>query len=110
VPTPSLAIHAKQRRDRSAFVLLLVVSSLLLVLAVPLASQLPDQRSAAGGASAPLRTFEQLDRNADGSLERHEAVKLPGLAIIFERADADGDERLSKVEYAKALGMLQGAR
>jgi hypothetical protein len=110
VPTSSLAIHAKQRRDRSAFVLLLVVCSLLLVLAVPLASQLPDKRSAAGGASAPVRTFEQLDRNADGSLERSEAVKLPGLAIIFERADADGDERLSKVEYAKALAMLEQGR
>lgn len=107
---PSLATNSKQRRDRSAFTLLVGVSIVLLLAGVPLARQTAEKSSAAAGASAPVRTFEQLDRNADGALERAEAIKLPGLAIVFERADANGDGRLSKVEYAQALAMLEGGR
>ena len=99
---------SKPRRDRSAFAMLLAVAVAMLLLGVPLAKQ--TSQSAAAGASVPAKTFEQLDRNADGWLERNEAVKLPGLAIVFERADANGDERLSKVEYAQALAMLEGGR
>jgi hypothetical protein len=107
---PSLATNSKQRRDRSAFTLLVGVSIVLLLVGVPLARQSAERHSAAAGASAPAKTFEQLDRNADGALERAEAVKLPGLAIVFERADANGDGRLSKVEYAQALALLEGPR
>lgn len=107
---PSLATNPKQRRDRSAFTLLVGVSIVLLLAGVPLARQTAEKSSAAAGASAPVRTFEQLDRNADGALERAEAIKLAGLAIVFERADANGDGRLSKVEYAQALAMLEGSR
>jgi hypothetical protein len=107
---PSLATNSKQRRDRSAFTLLVGVSIVLLLVGVPLARQSAERHSAAAGASVPARTFEQLDRNADGALELTEAVKLPGLAIVFERADANGDGRLSKVEYAQALALLEGPR
>jgi hypothetical protein len=99
---------SSKARNRSAFGMLLAVSVVVLIAGVPLARH--SSPSAAGGASAAPRTFEQLDRNGDGAIDRSEALKLPGLAIIFERADANGDERLNKVEYAQALGMLEGSR
>src|SRR5688572_10374958 len=105
---PLLAMNSSKHRSRSAFAMLLAVSVVMLLAGLPLARQ--SAPSAAAGASAPLRTFEQLDRNGDGAIQRSEALKLPGLAIVFERADANGDEQLSKVEYAQALGMLEGGR
>ena len=95
--------------------MLLVLSVALLLAGVPLARQLAERETVAAGPagagrSAPSMTFERLDRNHDGWLERGEAVKLSGLAIVFERADANGDARLSKVEFAQALALLEGSR
>jgi hypothetical protein len=59
---------------------------------------------------AAFPTFEQLDRNRDGFVAGIEAAALPGLAAILERADANRDARLDKVEYARALAILDGHR
>jgi hypothetical protein len=90
--------------------MLLGASIVLLLAGIPLAQQLAERQQAAAGSSAPARTFEQLDRNGDGWLDRQEALKRAGLPVVFERADANGDERLSKVEYAQALALLEGSR
>lgn len=110
MPTSSLATNARLQRARSAFALLLGMSLVLLLAGIPLARHLAEQEEAAAGSTAHARTFEQLDRNRDGWVDRTEAVKLPGLPLVFERADANGDARLSKVEYAKALALLEGSR
>ena len=90
--------------------MLLALCVVLLLAGVPLARQVAERQTAAAGRTAPAKTFEQLDRNSDGWLERGEALKQPGLAIVFERADANGDGRLTKVEYAQALALLEGSR
>ena len=90
--------------------MLLAVCVVLLLAGVPLARQVAERHSAAAGRTAPAKTFEELDRDRDGWLVRSEAVKLAGLAMVFERADANGDARLSKVEYAQALALLEGSR
>ena len=51
-------------------------------------------------------TFEQLDRNRDGYVDRTEAEAQPGLSAVFDRADRHPDGRLDKVEYGKALSMI----
>ena len=90
--------------------MLLGLCVVLLLAGIPLAQQMAQRQDAAAGGTAPARTFEQLDRNGDGWLERGEALKQPGLAMVFERADANGDARLTKVEYAQALAFLEGSR
>jgi hypothetical protein len=55
-------------------------------------------------------TFEQLDRNRDGFVAGVEAAALPGLAAILQRADLNRYARLDKVEYARALAILDGHR
>ena len=110
MPTPSLATNTRLQRARSAFALLIGASLVLLLAGIPLARQVAERQQAAAGSTAPTRSFEQLDRNGDGWLDLAEALKLPGLSVVFERADANGDSRLSKVEYAQALAMLEGSR
>jgi Ca2+-binding EF-hand superfamily protein len=58
---------------------------------------------------APLTlppTFERLDRNHDGYVDRAEALALPELDVVFNEADRRSDGRLDKVEFARALGMI----
>ena len=51
-------------------------------------------------------TFEQLDRNRDGYVDRREAAALAGLDAVFDAADRRARGKLDKVEYAKALAMM----
>lgn len=50
----------------------------------------------AGASTAPQRV--QLDRNADGAIDRAEAATSPRLVEHFDRLDKDGDGRLSAAE------------
>lgn len=52
-------------------------------------------------------TFEKLDRNQDGKIEKEE---LPaGLQRNFERVDRNGDGRITKEEHQAVLGRREGA-
>ena len=75
------------RRERTLF--LLVVTALLMALlaALPLATV----------RAAAVPTFAQMDRNADGFLDGDELRRARDVA----RLDADGDGRVSQVEFAK---------
>ena len=101
-------MNRKLRRDRNAFLLLLAVTPLALMMALPITTHTAQNGFAGAGRSAPPRppVFEQLDRNRNGFIELPEAAALPGLPARFEQADASQDGRLSKVEYAKALWLL----
>jgi hypothetical protein len=64
----------------------------------------------ARAAIARTPTFEQLDRNHDGFVDRSEAKAFAALGAVFEPADRNRDAKLDQVEYAKALAMIDGAR
>ena len=75
--------------------------------ALPLATaQLSLARYAMGEPSGGEPTFEQLDRNRDGYVDRREAAALAGLDAVFDAADRRARGKLDKVEYAKALAMM----
>ena len=55
-------------------------------------------------------TFEQVDRNKDGLIDKSEAGVVPGLSANFERADRSRDGKLDPQEFAKGLEILQVRR
>ena len=99
-------MNLRLRQQRTTFLLFLgaVYVSLMAALPIVTASMQVRYRAEAPVASQP--TFEQLDRNRDGYIDPKEAAALPGLVAIFNDADRRADGRLDKVEYAKALAML----
>jgi hypothetical protein len=103
-------MNTRLRQQRINFLFFLSAMVLALMAALPLmTASLSRMRYAAQASYATTQpSFEQLDRNHDGYLDRHEAEWLPGLATIFDAADRRADGRLDKVEYAKALAMLDG--
>ncbi|HDP89589.1 MAG TPA: hypothetical protein ENN42_06485 [Thioalkalivibrio sp.] len=54
-------------------------------------------------ADVPM-TFEELDRNADGYISAEEAAARPDLAKKWDKADTDGDGRLTIGEYQAWAG------
>jgi Ca2+-binding EF-hand superfamily protein len=50
-----------------------------------------------------LEAFERADKNGDGKLSKEEAENLPAIAQRFEQIDADKDGSISKAEYLEAL-------
>ena len=51
-------------------------------------------------------SFEKLDRNKDGYLDKSEAGAVPGLSANFEKADTIKDGKLDTAEFARALATL----
>jgi hypothetical protein len=100
-------MNARLRQQRSTFLLFLGAVSVSLMTALPLATtQLSLARYAMGEPSGGEPTFERLDRNHDGYVDRREAAVLPRLDVVFDAADRHGRGRLDKVDFAKALGMM----
>ena len=100
-------MNHRLRQERTVFLLFLGAVFVSLMSALPVVTaSLGTPRYAAAPQAAQQLTFEQLDRNRDGYVDRKEAAAQPGLDRVFDRADRHPDGRLDKVEYAKALSMI----
>jgi hypothetical protein len=103
----------RPRQGRALFLAYLCCTYVLILMAAPLVSALEPSsmgRSSAGGSAARIPSFEQLDRNKDGFIARHESAALPGLSALFDDADRNQDGKLDKVEFARALAFLDTGR
>ena len=105
-------MNHRLRQERTVFLLYRGAVFVSLMSALPIVTaSLSAQRYAtvqpASLSMAPRElTFEQLDRNRDGYVDRTEAEAQPGLSAVFDRADRHPDGRLDKVEYGKALSLI----
>ena len=100
-------MNARLRQNRTTFLFFLCAVYVSLIAALPIVSAaLPTVQYARFAASSYGEpTFEQLDFNHDVYVDRDEAARLPGLDVVFDKADRRADGRLDKVEYAKALAL-----
>jgi hypothetical protein len=100
-------MNARLRRQRNEFLVFLAGSYVTLMCALPIvAGNLALMQRVRVDASLESLTFEQLDRNGDGYVDRREAGEFAGLDAVFAQADRRSDGRLDKVEFARALGMM----
>jgi hypothetical protein len=109
----------KLRWERNVFLLFLGACAVALMAALPIVSaqtqpqakkEVAEQPSAAAGATVEHPSFEQLDRNKDGVIDKSEAGGMPGLSALFERADRSKDGKLDPEEYAKGIEILSVRR
>jgi hypothetical protein len=105
------------RWERNAFLLFLGACFVALMAALPVVTaqtqpkaEPQPQPSAAAGATVQHPSFEQLDRNKDGVVDKSESGGVPGLSALFERADGNKDGKLDPTEYRKGLEILQVRR
>jgi hypothetical protein len=112
-------MRPKLRRERNAFLLFLGACSVALMAALPIVSaqtqpapknEPAEKPVAAAGATVEHPSFEQLDRNKDGVVDKSEAGGMPGLSAMFERADRSKDGKLDPEEYAKGIEILSVRR
>jgi len=101
-------MNSRLRHERTQFLLFLGAAYVSLMCALPIVtSSLALQKRSHGTPVANQQpSFEQLDRDRDGYVDRAEALALPALDIVFNEADRRSDGRLDKVEFARALGMI----
>ena len=100
-------MNQRLRQERTVFLLFLGAVFISLMSALPIVTaSLQTARYAQVEQKPSVVTFEQLDRNRDGYVDRREAAALPGLRAVFDAADRHLRGRLDKVDYAKALAML----
>jgi hypothetical protein len=56
-------------------------------------------------AAPGKKTWEQLDTDKDGNLNKTEAASIPSLQAVFDQADANADGALTGEEYKTYLAM-----
>jgi hypothetical protein len=99
-------MNARLRQQRSTFLLFMGAVYVSLMTALPVVTmQFSAARYVMSAPNGGQPSFEQLDRNRDGYVDRREAAALPGLEAVFDAADRHARGRLDKVDFAKALGM-----
>ena len=99
-------MNSRLRAQRNTFLLFLGAVYVSLMAALPIVTAaLPTARYARLAEASAQPTFEQLDLNHDGYVDRTEAAALPGLNAVLEAADRHARGRLDKVDYAKALAL-----
>ena len=101
-------MNTRLRHERTNFLLYMGAVYMALMCALPIVTAtLSAQRALLAQAPLPQApTFERLDRNHDGYVDRAEALALPELDRVFNEADRRSDGRLDKVEFARALGLI----
>jgi len=100
-------MNSRLRQQRTTFLLFLGTVYVSLMCALPIVTAtLPTVRYANVEPIGAQPIFEQLDRNGDGYVDRAEATALPGLQRLLETVSRRADGRLDKVEYARALALL----
>jgi Ca2+-binding EF-hand superfamily protein len=87
---------------RTLFLSYVAAASLALLMALPLASSFGQGEA----QRAQLHSFENVDRNKDGQVDKSEAGAVPGLSANFEKVDRNRDGRLDRGEFTRALAML----
>jgi hypothetical protein len=117
-------MNQQLRQQRNVFLLFLGACFVAVMAALPIVTAQTQQskkqaapqaapqaaQSAATGSSAEHPSFEQVDRNKDGFVDKSEAGVVPGLSANFERADRSKDGKLDPAEFAKGLEILQVRR
>jgi hypothetical protein len=104
-------MNQRLRQERTVFLLFLGALFVSLMSALPIVTaSMQGARYAQVEQKPSVVTFEQLDRNRDGYVDRAEAAALPGLDRVFNQADRRPDGRLDKVEYAQALALIDGLK
>jgi Ca2+-binding EF-hand superfamily protein len=116
-------MNDQRRQERNVFLLFLGASLVAVMAALPIvvAQTTPqpeikrtEERSAAGASQkdqlSDQPSFEHVDRNKDGFVDKSEAGVVPGMSANFERADRNRDGRLDEGEFAKALEILSVRR
>jgi len=103
-----IPMNRRLRQDRNAFLLFLGTVYMALMCALPIVTAtLPKLAALKAPAAAPAHpSFGELDRNADGYVNRYEAAAYPELDAVFNDADRRPDGRLDKVEFAKGLALI----
>jgi hypothetical protein len=100
-------MNSRLRQERINFLLFLGAAYMSLMCALPIVTaSLSLHYPNAPVALHQPTTFEQLDRNRDGYVDRAEALELAGLDRVFTEADRRSDGRLDKVEFARALAFI----
>jgi len=100
-------MNSRLRQQRTTFLLFLGTVYVSLMCALPIVTAtMPTVRYANAEPIGAQPIFEKLDSNGDGYVDRSEATALPGLRRLLDTVSRRADGRLDKVEYARALALL----
>ncbi|MFT4257268.1 MAG: EF-hand domain-containing protein [Pseudoxanthomonas sp.] len=62
-------------------------------------SQPAATQTSQAASSTPKQGWEDVDTDKDGAIDKQESAANPGLAQVFDQADADADGKLTVEEY-----------